>query len=210
MKFYSDTQQKSYELFSLLKLQAEVQQVVQLMAKDMRRAGFRKPLGNNSSNVDLFSIHIKQHLFLFKRSTQKEMSCALFLYDADENGCIGVRNESDQCKVSLQNRANDIGRELFGYRLNGNMIETRDLRRTDVDKKCIGTACQQYLQEEACEKGRWVDLLDSDRIKFTRLNFQWLIENKLLKIDVSAQLKKKNKVRYETSIIVPIMNNGGW
>lgn len=57
--------------------------------------------------------------------------------------------------------------------------------------------------------GGWVDLFDSDRIKFTRLNFQWLIENKLLKIDVSAQLKKKNKVRYETSIIVPIMNNGG-
>lgn len=209
LKFYSDTQQKSYELFSLLKLQAEVQQVVQLMAKDMRRSGFRKPLENNSSNVDLFSMHIKQHLFLFKRPTQKEMSCALFLYDADENGCIGVRNESDQCKVSQQNRANDIGRELFGYRLNGSMIETRNLRRNDVDKKCIGTACQQYLQAEACEEGRWVDLFDSDRIKFTRLNFQWLIENKLLKIDVSAQLKKKNKVRYETSIIVPIMNNGG-
>lgn len=208
LKFYADTQRQNQELFSLLKLQMEVQQVMQLMAKDMRRAGFRKPLEDESSNIDLFSVNSQNHLFLFKRDTQKEVSCALFLYDADENGCIGVRNESGLCKASQQNKANDVGRELFGYRLNRSVLETRNLRRNDVDKKCVGSTCQQYLQAQACEKGRWVALLDADEIKFSRLNFQWLIENKLLQIDVAAQLKRQPKLRYETHIIVPIMNNG--
>ena len=83
LQFYNYTQRQNQHILQHLKLQAELQRVVQLISKDLRRAGFRAV----SDKV------IQNNWFLFEQDAdgaaltiQQSGSCVLFFYDLNLEG----------------------------------------------------------------------------------------------------------------------------
>lgn len=111
--FYGQTQRQNQSLLQQLQLQAEVHKVLQVIAKDIRRAGFRaaneKVRSNNLILFELPGSHPSINI--------AHQNCVLFFYDLNADGCIG-EHKSGICLNGTRNATKKIESELFGYRLN--------------------------------------------------------------------------------------------
>ncbi len=63
-----------------------------------------------------------------------------------------------------------------------------------------------YTQQSACHYGGWADLLDEKEYEISQLSFDWLSEQKGIKIRLSGRFKRHKQIEYETSMIVPLLN----
>lgn len=205
--FYQHSQQQHRELLLSLQLQTETQRVIQLMAKDLRRAGFRAVSDTVvQDNFRLFETDQGQAVSITQVTNAKEQSCVLFFYDLDESGCLGKKSKQAACMQGDRNATEEIERELFGYRLNQGMIETRLSYKNAVNSSCKKTDCQSYIQSQACHGGGWADLLDDTEYEVTALQFSWLLENQAIEIYLSVAFKQFPHIHYETTAIVPLLN----
>ncbi|XWY21790.1 PulJ/GspJ family protein [Bisgaard Taxon 45] len=208
--FYLDVQRQSKSLHFQMQLQTELERVIQLMAKDIRRAGFRAPPDNAQQvNFSLFESDAERSLQLFSINGRNTSDCVLFFYDLDMNGCLGGKFKDKTCIRNGRNNTHQLERELFGYRLNNGMIETRLTYKSAVNSRCKLTECQRYLQQAACYSGGWVDLLDSQEYVISDLSFRWLVEKHALEIYLKGHLNKQTHVQYETTLVVPLLNSEG-
>lgn len=200
LEFYSYVRWQNRMLFQQLQLQMEMQKVIQLMSKDLRRSGFRAVNENISEN----------NLFLFEQEGKyKDIvlrnQCILFFYDLNADGCIGVK-KSGSCIEQRNNTSKMIETELFGYRLHKKMIETRSTYKNSVKQSCDKAECQSYIGEEICTKSvGWIDLLDSSEYEILNLEFNFEGE-KAIFIRLKGRLKQSPHIEYETSTLVPLMN----
>ena len=208
LQFYSQHQQQNQEMLLRLQLQTELQRVIQLIGKDLARAGFRavsEKLARN--NLSLFEQpNPPSAITIAQMETENSNSCVLFFYDLNVNGCIGGQYKGDSCLVNERNTTKEIERELFGYRLNKKMVETRLTYKSAVKQNCSFEDCQRYTQQSACNHGGWVDLLDEKEYEITHLTFDWLAEQKGVEVRLMGNLKQNKKITYETAIVVPLLN----
>ncbi|MBN6065829.1 hypothetical protein HYE66_05065 [Aggregatibacter actinomycetemcomitans] len=208
MQFYSQHQQQNREMLLRLQLQTELQRVIQLMGKDLARSGFRAV--NNKlkqHNIVLFEQeNAPSAVTIAQMNGEKNNSCVLFFYDLDANGCIGGNYKGDACVVNGRNSTKEIERELFGYRLNQNMLETRLTYKNAVKQNCTQEECRRYTQQSACHHGGWADLLDEKEYEISQLSFDWLSEQKGIEIRLSGRFKHHKHIEYETSLVVPLLN----
>nr|WP_005587310.1 type II secretion system protein J [Aggregatibacter actinomycetemcomitans] len=158
MQFYSQHQQQNREMLLRLQLQMELQRVIQLMGKDLARSGFRAV--NNKlkqNNIALFEQeNTPSAVTIAQVNGEKNNSCVLFFYDLDANGCIGGNYKGDACVVNGRNNTREIERELFGYRLNQNMLETRLTYKSAVSLLLLLSAFLLLTNGAMCnEKVRW-------------------------------------------------------
>lgn len=208
-QFYTNTQVQNQKILLQLKLQSELQRTVQLIGKDLRRAGFRA-LNNKliESNVGLFELDKKgTALFISQADNALKNSCALFFYDLNGNGCIGEKLTKNTCLNGRQNVAKGIEKELFGYKLNGKMIETKQTYKNVINAKCQSNECQKALQQTACNTGGgWTDLLDENEYEITHLQFNLMAEGKGVEIQLAGRLKEYSAIQYETSMMVALWN----
>ena len=208
-QFYTNTQVQNQQMLLRLKLQAELQRTIQLIGKDLRRAGFRA-LNNKliETNVFLFELNEQGGAILISQANNApQKSCALFFYDLDANGCIGQKYTKNSCLNGNQNTAKEIEKELFGYKLNGKMIETKQTYKTAVKAGCKSAECQQALQQPACNAGGgWTDLLDENEYEITRLQFHRVAEGKGIEVQLAGNLKANPEIHYETAIVVAFWN----
>lgn len=203
LQFYNYTQRQNQHILQHLRLQAELQRVVQLISKDLRRAGFRavsdKVIQNNWS---LF----EQDADGTALTIQQSGSCVLFFYDLNLDGCLGTGFKKGLCIAGNRNATQEIERELFGYRLNNKMAETRLTYKNSVNQHCEQAECRRYLQEQACTGGGWTDLLDSQEYEITLLEFIWLNGNKGVEVRLAGNLRTNPNIAYETSAVTPLLN----
>ncbi|OOF88620.1 hypothetical protein BKG94_05620 [Rodentibacter ratti] len=208
-RFYTNIQVQNRQMLLRLKLQAELQRTIQLIGKDLRRAGFRA-LNNKliESNVSLFELDGKGlALFISQADNAPRNSCALFFYDLNANGCIGEKFTKNTCLNGGQNVAKSIEKELFGYKLNSKMIETKQTYKSAINSKCQSTECQKALQQTACNAGGgWTDLLDENEYEITHLQFNWVAEGKGVEIQLAGNLKSYPAIQYETAMVVALWN----
>ncbi|OOF86083.1 hypothetical protein BKG93_03785 [Rodentibacter ratti] len=208
-RFYTNIQVQNRQMLLRLKLQAELQRTIQLIGKDLRRAGFRA-LNNKliESNVSLFELDEKGlALFISQADNAPRNSCALFFYDLNANGCIGEKFTKNTCLNGVQNVAKGIEKELFGYKLNNKMIETKQTYKSAINSKCQSTECQKALQQTACNAGGgWTDLLDENEYEITHLQFNWVAEGKGVEIQLAGSLKSHPAIQYETAMVVALWN----
>lgn len=205
--FYQQIQQQNREMMLRLQLQAETQRVLHLISKDIRRAGFRAVSDSISDdNFSLFTTDEGNTLVIAQGNNAKTQSCLLFFYDLDESGCLGKKTKNAACMLNDQNLTEEIERELFGYRLNQGMLETRLSYKNAVNTNCKKAECQFYLQSSACNGGGWADLLDDSKYVVTDLRFMWLIEQKAIKAYLQVALKQFPKISYESLAIIPLLN----
>lgn len=210
IQFYSQTQQQNKEMILRLHLQNEIQRVNQLIGKDLRRTGFRALSEKlSSNNLSLFEQDENGTAVVIAQADyEQNNSCVLFFYDLDGTGCIGTTYKGGTCIQENKNSAQKIERELFGYRLNKKMLETRLTYKNAINQKCNKSQCQSYTHQPACNSGGWVDLLDENEIEIIKLQFNWLIENTAIESKIAGRLKKYPQIEYETNIIIPLLNQG--
>lgn len=208
MQFYSQHQQQNQEMLLRLQLQTELQRVIQLMGKDLARSGFRAVNDKlKQNNLTLFEQeNAPSTMLIAQMNSEKNNSCVLFFYDLDANGCIGGNYKGDACIVNGRNATKEIERELFGYRLNQKMLETRLTYKNSVKQNCTQEECRGYTRQSACNHGGWVDLLDDKEYEISQLSFDWLLEQKGIEIRLVGNVKHHKKIEYETSLIVPLLN----
>ncbi|WP_371812515.1 hypothetical protein [Aggregatibacter sp. 2125159857] len=208
LQFYSQHQQQNQEMLLRLQLQTELQRVIQLIGKDLARAGFRavseKLTRNNLSFFE--QPNPPAAITIAQMETENSNSCVLFFYDLNVNGCIGGQYKGNTCLVNGKNATKEIERELFGYRLNKKMVETRLTYKSAVKQNCSFDDCQRYTQQSACNHGGWVDLLDEKEYEITHFTFHWLAEQKGVEVRLMGNLKQNKKITYETAIVVPLLN----
>ncbi|MCK3657590.1 hypothetical protein A4G18_02380 [Pasteurellaceae bacterium Pebbles2] len=208
VQFYSHTQRQNQRILLQLQLQTELQRAIQTMAKDLRRAGFRALSPKVSeNNFALFELDENgTSLAIYPNESAVENSCVLFFYDLDGNGCLGSTNR--QCIKGEQNMTSEVGRELFGYRKKGDLLESRTYGNK-ANNKCKRAECQSYLRAPACQDLGWSKMLDEDLYQINKLQFDWLENTQDYKgvvISLSGQFKHQPEIQYETSIVVPLLN----
>ncbi|WP_040975737.1 type II secretion system protein J [Necropsobacter massiliensis] len=208
IQFYGQTRRQNQDILFQLHLQSELQRTVQLIGKDLRRVGFRAVAEKlTRNNLMLFEQDERgRSVVIAQADGEKPNSCILFFYDLDATGCIGTGYKSGLCLSAGQNSAREIERELFGYRLHDSMLETRLTYKNTVHQYCTQEQCRSYIQQPACNSGGWVDLLDDSEIAITHLQFDWLIAGKAVEVRLAGRLKKRPEIRYDTGIIVPLIN----
>lgn len=206
--FYSYSQQQNKQILLRLHLQAELQRTIQLLSKDLCRSGFRAFEDKLvRSNFDLFEQDENgRSIVIAQADNEARNSCVLFIYDLDATGCVGTTYRNNICVSDKQNTAREIERELFGYRLNKQMIETRLTYKNSINSSCEQAQCQSYLHQPACNGGGWADLLDANEIVITELKFNWLAKHKGLEVYLKGRLKQHKHIEYETSAIIPLIN----
>ncbi|VEH67476.1 membrane protein [Rodentibacter pneumotropicus] len=92
-RFYTNIQVQNQQIFLRLKLQAELQRTIQLIGKDLRRAGFRA-LNNQliESNVALFELDEKGlALIISQADNAPKNSCVLF-FTISMGTVVSVKN----------------------------------------------------------------------------------------------------------------------
>lgn len=208
-QFYVNTQVQNQQMLLRLKLQAELQRTIQLIGKDLRRVGFR---GLNDklieSNMALFELDEQGTAMLISQGNNAPLnSCVLFFYDLNVNGCIGEKYTKNTCLNGNKNVAKSIEKELFGYKLNGKMIETKQTYKSAVNANCQSSECQKALQQPACNAGGgWTDLLDETEYEITHLQFNRIADGKGVEIQFAGNLKAHPMIQYETSMVVALWN----
>lgn len=208
MQFYSQHQQQNREMLLRLQLQTELQRVIQLIGKDLARSGFRALSDKlTKNNFALFELgNVPSSVFITQMNIERNNSCVLFFYDLDSNGCIGTGYQEGACISNKRNATKEIERELFGYRLHQKMLETRLTYKNTVKQNCNREECQRYTQQSACNHGGWVDLLDDKVYEISHLSFDWLAEKQGVEIRLAGHFKTNKKIKYETSLVVPLLN----
>lgn len=209
LQFYVQVQLQNKRSLTQLALQSELQHVLQLMVKDIRRAGFRAQSDKvRQDNFSLFETSQGNAIALFSYSASVPADCVLFFYDLDGSGCLGESLKGKDCQRHGENQTQHIERELFGYRLHKGMLESRLTYKSAVNSRCQFAECQRYLSQQACQHGGWVDLLDDSLYLITQLHFSWLIEGRAIHVYLKGRAKLFPTVEYETEAIIPLLNQG--
>ena len=196
LQFYSQHQQQNQEMLLRLQLQTELQRVIQLIGKDLARAGFRAVSEKLAQN----------NLSLFEQPNPPSAITIAQMETENSNSCVGGRYKGNTCLANEKNATKEIERELFGYRLNKKMVETRLTYKSAVKQNCSFEDCQRYTQQSACNHGGWVDLLDEKEYEISDFTFTWLAEQKGVEVRLMGNLKQNKKITYETAIVVPLLN----
>lgn len=215
--FFQFTHLGSYQHIAYLSLQQEVEGLLQLMEKDLRRTGFRGVQKHLSqTNWDYFTpSNDEQALSIGQKQGEMLQSCVVFFYDLDHSGCVGGKNrptgESERylsCVKNYRNTMQNVEKELFGYRLNRGSLQTRAMNKNEVNGECIKEECRSYLLPQGCNQGHWQTLIDEKHMIITALRFN-LIERKALEIYLKAQRRHPPYLNYETRAVVVLPNQWG-
>ncbi|WP_065238680.1 hypothetical protein [Gallibacterium genomosp. 3] len=192
---YSDQQQQR------LQLQQTVHQALQLMSKDIRRAGYHAPLSQN--NLSLFQYQ-KRSLTL-NLPKQDSYQCVMFFYDANRDGCIGT-SQNQGCVANGINQTKDVQKELFGYRLNARQLEMLFMFEDTIPQHCSAISCQQHLNNPSCYSRGWTKVLDEQRYIVQDLAIRWLEEKRGLSIGLTVSLREQPKITYQATTLIPLLN----
>ena len=208
IKFYTFNQQQNQTLLLHLKLQAELQRTIQLIGKDLRRSGFRASVDKlENSNFSLFAP--QQSWAIGQKQNESTNSCILFLYDLNANGCVGETYTGGRCAYKGKNSAHKIEKELFGYRLNRQALETRLMYKSSINERCDQTGCAQYLQPSACDNGNWTSLLDQQEYEISQLEFIPIVDKRAIQVRLQGNLVGHKQIQYSSEILVPLLNQQG-
>lgn len=139
------------------KLNQEVGSLMTVMVNDIRRAGFWGAAMGGQPDQNPFSLPGETSMVVRDDMNSDTIqpptgqgSCITYLYDAtyDPANAIGVVEPTD----------------LFGFRLNGTVVQMRQSGVVD-GAACVGGTCT------SCANGVWQDVTDPAQIEITTLTF---------------------------------------
>ena len=138
--FYSRILGAQQQWSARLELQSELQRTIRLIAKELRRSGFRAaPKNTLKSNLTLFNLDERQHYVTLADN------CLLFFYDRQQDGCVGSPS-LEGCVRGKRNIAKNTGEDLIGYRLENKNLQLKTHLESDWDS-CSGDRCRDFLHQ---------------------------------------------------------------
>ena len=197
MRIHQYRQQQQQQL----QLQNQVHKALQLMSKDLRRAGYHAVKQEN--NLALFQIDGKSIQLNQEKSSYYQ--CVMFFYDLNMDGCIGSQRKNQACIENGRNSSTKLNEELFGYRYGNNNIEMLLMEKNSFVEECRAEECQRHLNNSACTAKRWYKLLPESYI-VEMLKFNWLPEKKGVQITLKVYLNEQKQIAYQATALVPLLS----
>lgn len=186
--YYSVWQKQKEQFF----LQKEAHQLANYLQQHIQHLGYQG-LNRESSNMDLFEKEGKR----FVMNNQ----CLIFFYDLNSDGCLGKRSTKKAlCRHEQLNNTKDLAKEVFGFKLEDREIFIYADNRFE---NCIGTQCQALL--ESCGD-KWTKFTSKDEYMVDKLHFSWRKVGVLMQVDLSLSSIKDNKIKYDLTAYVYILN----
>lgn len=154
---YVSTVQGSSITLKSSKLNQETSALLHVMVNDIRRAGFWGNVDPSSLNANPFNVQGATALVVRDdmandavQAATGQGSCITYAYDATylPGNVAGTLESTD----------------LFGFRLNGTVVQMRSLGVVD-GADCVGGTCT------SCTNGTWENVTDPNLIEITTLNF---------------------------------------
>ena len=154
---YATTVRGSYDTLKASKLNQEIGTLLHVIVNDVRRAGFRGDVIANPAAQNPFN---------------QQGATALVVRDDMANNVVQPATGQGSCIVYAYdatylpgNVAGTIeATDLFGFRLNGSVVQMRQTGVVD-GVNCVGGTCN------SCTNGTWQDVTDPDLIEITQLTF---------------------------------------
>lgn len=139
------------------KLNQEVGALMTVMGNDIRRAGFWGAAMGGRPDQNPFNLPGETALIV-----RDDMNANLVQPPTGQGSCIAYTYDAtyDPANASGVVEAND----LFGFRLNGTVVQMRQSGVVD-GAACVGGTCT------SCANGVWQDVTDPAQIEITGLNF---------------------------------------
>lgn len=154
---YTSSVRSSSDTLKSSKLSQEVNTLLHVIANDARRAGFWGDIDMDALDENPFNQQAATALVVRDDMASNAIqgptgqgSCLLYAYDATylPGNVAGVIEATD----------------LFGFRLNGSVVQMRQTGVVD-GAACIGGTCN------SCTNGTWENVTDPDLIEITALTF---------------------------------------
>lgn len=189
----------------LLQLQQMSQSALQMMSKDLRRSGYRRPRLDH--NFALFQVQNRS--LTLNLAKQDYYQCVLFFYDLNLDGCIGsAPNQNQSCVVDGINNSKDIQLELFGYRFQAGNLERLAMFSGEnqfIANRCNTKTCQLHLLNPSCESRGWTKFFDP-KFVVKHFAFRWLADQQGVAIELTLALAENPQLGYAATAIVPLIN----
>lgn len=191
--FYSDSYQNQVKQRELLNLQKHTHQLLDYFQQHIQHISYQ---GKNrkGSNYFLFSNNSRSYAL-------NSSSCFMFFYDLSADGCVGNRNKTQACEINGVNNTKEVSQEFFGFRFENNVIFIYEDSQIQI---CTQQVCEQVLTN--CQKGNWRKMSDMSDYNVENLSFEWLEQNRLLKIELDLSSSKDNQLRYKATAYSYLLN----
>ncbi|EQA04750.1 hypothetical protein HPS12939_1922 [Glaesserella parasuis 12939] len=143
------------------------------------------------------------HLFEnnHKRYSLNNPNCLMFFYDLSSDGCVGNRNKKQSCETNGVNNTKDVSQEFFGFKFEKKAIFIYEDSQIQF---CHQADCEKILTN--CQKGNWRKMSDMSDYNVENLSFEWLEQNRLLKIELALSSSKDNQLRYKATAYSYLLN----
>lgn len=154
---YASSVQSSSDVLKSSKLNQEISALLHVISNDVRRAGFWGDIDMTALDENPFNQQGATALIVRDDMVSNALqpatgqgSCIVYAYDATylPGNTAGVIENTD----------------LFGFRLNGSVVEMRQTGVVD-GAACVGGTCN------SCTNGAWEEVTDSDLIEIQQLSF---------------------------------------
>ncbi len=154
---YASSVRSSGDTLKASKLNQEISTLLHVIGNDIRRAGFWGSILTNATDQNPFNQSGATTLVVrddmvndVVQPATGQGSCIVYAYDATflPGNIAGTIETTD----------------LFGFRLNGSVVQMRQTGVVD-GISCIGGTC------DSCNNGIWQDVTDPDLIEITQLTF---------------------------------------
>lgn len=191
--FYSDSYRNQIKQRELLNLQKHTHQLLEYFQQHIQHFNYQ---GQNrkETNYHLFEINNKRH-------SLNNPVCLMFFYDLSGDGCVGNRNKTQACEINGVNNTKEVSQEILGFKLENKAIFIYEDSQIQF---CHQTDCEQTLIN--CQKGNWRKMSDMSDYNVENLSFEWLEQNRLLKIELDLSSSKDNQLRYKATAYSYLLN----
>ncbi|RPE83533.1 prepilin peptidase dependent protein B [Vespertiliibacter pulmonis] len=191
--FYTNIYSMQNKQRELLNLQQTTQQLLNYFQQHIQHSGYQGPF-RTESNYDSFLIDGKAYYL-------GSPHCFLFLYDLNQDGCIGSRNKKQPCIKDKINNTKDVKKELFGIKFESKQISFFDDKAID---RCYSDHCNQWAK--SCELNLWRKAFELSDYTVDNLSFKWIVSDKLLAIGLTLRSNKMKNISYQETAYSYLLN----
>jgi type IV pilus assembly protein PilW len=157
LTIYASSVRGGNEALLSSKLNHEIGALMHVMANDIRRAGFWGTAMNGRPDQNPFNLPGSTSLVVIDDMASNTIQAA-----TGQGSCITYAYDATYVPGSVAGTVENT--DLFGFRLNGTVVQMRQTGAVD-GAACVGGTCN------SCTNGVWQDVTDPDVIEITRLNF---------------------------------------
>jgi type IV pilus assembly protein PilW len=139
------------------KLNQEIGALMHVMTNDIRRAGYWGTAMNGQPDQNPFNLPGATSLVVIDDMNNNAIQAA-----TGQGSCITYAYDATYLPGNVAGTVETT--DLFGFRLNGTVVQMRQTGTVD-GTACVGGTCN------SCTNGVWLDVTDPDIIEVTQLNF---------------------------------------